>query len=60
MSSPKAPVKFVYLSEHERRKAAAGAFDWPSPPSGFRLKMSSTGRPRAMAGRDGRRVSSIS
>ena len=22
---------FVYLSEHSRRKAAAGAFDWPSP-----------------------------
>ena len=27
----KGPVKFVYLSEHERRNAAAGAFDWPSP-----------------------------
>jgi hypothetical protein len=25
------PVTFVYLSEHERRKSAAGAFDWPSP-----------------------------
>jgi len=25
------PNAFVYLSEHHRRKAAAGAFDWPSP-----------------------------
>ena len=25
------PAKLVYLSEHERRNAAAGAFDWPSP-----------------------------
>jgi hypothetical protein len=25
------PNAFVYLSEHQRRKAAAGAFDWPIP-----------------------------
>jgi Glycosyl hydrolase family 99 len=25
------PVKLVYLSEHQRRQAASGAFDWPSP-----------------------------
>ena len=29
------PVKLVYLSEHRRRKAAAGAFDWPSPRVGL-------------------------
>jgi hypothetical protein len=28
------PAKLVYLSEHERRNAAAGAFDWPSPRNG--------------------------
>jgi hypothetical protein len=28
------PVTFSYLSEHRRRKAAAGAFDWPSPRAG--------------------------
>ena len=27
-------ITFAYLSEHERRKAAAGAFDWPSPQVG--------------------------
>ena len=25
------PFQLIYLSEHQRRKAAAGAFDWPSP-----------------------------
>ncbi len=25
------PVAFVYLSEHRRRQAATGAFDWPTP-----------------------------
>ena len=29
------PVTFVYLSEHRRRRGAAGAFDWPSPRVGM-------------------------
>ena len=28
------PPPFMYLSEHHRRQAATGAFDWPSPRAG--------------------------
>jgi hypothetical protein len=32
------PDTLVYLSEHQRRKGAAGAFDWPSPPLGVKAQ----------------------
>jgi hypothetical protein len=32
------PDAFVYLSEHRRRQAAAGAFDWPIPRVGQRAQ----------------------
>jgi Glycosyltransferase WbsX len=32
------PIAFVYLSEHMRRKAASGAFDWPSPRTGLKAQ----------------------
>jgi hypothetical protein len=32
------PITFLYLSEHRRRNAAAGAFDWPSPRIGLKAQ----------------------
>ena len=33
------PDAFIYLSEHKRRQAAAGAFDWPIPRIGRRAQV---------------------